>query len=349
MAQSSSQILPNPSKLPALIGLMWIVLLTLGACDSNGVLMTAKDDEPDSTSNQPDTVKRDSIILLFSIGYNSEATGFFNTERFGEVHMLEHRIDHPFHDGKEGIWMPLVSPTNNHMVYFQGPTGRVTLVEGAVVEELASSDRTDFDKSVRVNDAYWSKNSNALYFPTGFGIASSGQFTTFRLDLNSGVVETIADGYVPVGHSKNGKLLLKKNENLSFYELDETTRTLVYFSHRVLRGSVSGVEWNEVLKKYTYEYYNRDDSWIGVTDSTGVETWILEESHDGKLNFGRPRWGKDGDIFYDRFERIGDRPTVIMKYNLESRNSVTYLTAQQLGFNSNSIQLADILRLPRND
>jgi len=323
------------------------LLLVTPGCDSHEALMDLGEEPEDSTKVEVATP--DSIILLFSIGYVSETTGFFNTEQFGEVDLIDRRSNHAFFDGVEGVWMPLVSPSNDKLVYFQNEQGRVTLVEGSTVEELKASSRTDFERTVRVADAYWGVDEDALYYPTGFGIASSGQFTTFRMDLQTGSVEVIKDDYTPVGHSKDGNMLLRSRENLAFYELDKDTRVISLFSHRVLRGSVTGVEWNNERNQYTYAYSNRDDRWIGITDSTGVDNFIVESTQNGSLAFGKPRWGKDGDIYFSRYERAGDRPTAIYKYNADTRTGSVYLTAQQLGFDSNTIQLADILRLTRKN
>ena len=322
------------------------LLTSTSGCDSAGPLMTSEDVASDSSETVQEPASRDSLFLVFTIGYGPSYSGFFNVSTGGNIRMLDLRSSTGFNGAPEyGIWKPLVSPSGKLIAYFQTPMGNVTLLEGSLVESFTTSSRTDFNRTVDVSKAHWSKDERSIYFRTGFGIANVGYWTTFELDFETDVVQIVADKHIPVGRSSNGNVLLKNVENSLFYELDDATYSLVLFDHPVIKGHIYHVEWSASQSQYVLGYQNNDDRWIGIAESSGPRLELIASNYTGEIAFGKPRWGNNGEIYYDQFTRRGDRPTVIMKYDPTLHSSSIYLTAKQMGFDSNTVHLADILRL----
>jgi len=325
-----------------------VAAMVVTGCD--GVVSPSEvDSAPDDSLHVPQIDSPpDSIFLAFSEDYTGVNSGFYNVATGQIAGMIPARPVHPLTGKAESdVRMPMISPLGDKLAYFGGEFGRVALIEGETIEDFLSNPREDIDRRIRASSLVWSGDGSSFYYRTGVGIAGVGWSTTYIFDLESQTASILVDRFIPVGTTHRGNLLIRGVDDSRLLEFDASTGSFDQFYHPAFIGQVFHIEWSDTYRSYVYASFDGSDHrWIGVSDSLGTTIRVLVSNTDGQLAYGKPRWGREGEVFYDRFERAGDRPTRIMRYDLNSNMESVYLTARQLGFDSNTLQLSDVIRIP---
>jgi len=323
------------------------------ACDSYSVL-----EEPDSGRKEEETGDnpqiRDSTILAFSvcecpgIGENGpERIGFYNVETRAFSLLPQRSVSPPAGVEEYLMTQPMVSPTDSLMLYFNGGASGAYLVfvTGATVDDFTDMPRKDVDVRVSPSNTYWSGDGASVVYRGGSGIAGDGRNTS-RADEN-GHNGTVVEGFIPIGRGPKSSVVLREYSGGDILLLPDTTDNTQRFPNPRLGADTFSVDWSDADDRFVIHERGRGFNRIIVTDYFGVTRSVVDDDQNDEFLFWRPLWGEPGVIYYTKFNTIERGSSVIIRHDIEAGTTEQVLSAADLGFSSNQVQLGDVWTLPR--